>query len=455
MTDMTATNMPVASQAYSGLYKAVWRWHFYAGLLVLPFMISLAVTGALYLFDDELDSILYRAQLQVEQGGREAISHTDLVAAAVLAVPEGKSFSYSPPASENSSAKVGVKNSEGERLFVYVNPYDAEILGVVPREGHIMRMVQKIHSLAYFGEVANYVIEIVACWAIMLTITGVYLWWPRGQAGGVVTVRGTPKKRMFWRDIHAVLGLFTAGFITFLAMTGLPWSVWWGAETNRLAAESGLGYPPNLWDEVPSSTVPSKDAMGQISWSLENAPMPLSTAVEGAAAAIGLDAAVKIFDGHSITPGYSIDLPSDAEGVYSASIFPDQLDNQRMIHLDQYSGEALIDLRYEDYGPVAKAMEWGINVHMGQEFGLVNQLVLLVVCLSIIMMAVSGAVMWWKRRPAGSLGVPRVPADYRLAKGVLFIALALCLIFPLMGASLIVALIIDFVVTRVSPAKIS
>jgi uncharacterized iron-regulated membrane protein len=28
------------------LYRAVWRWHFYAGLVVAPFAIFLAITGA-------------------------------------------------------------------------------------------------------------------------------------------------------------------------------------------------------------------------------------------------------------------------------------------------------------------------------------------------------------------------------------------------------------------------
>ena len=41
------------------LYRAVWRWHFYAGLLVLPFMITLAITGGLYLFKDELDALIH------------------------------------------------------------------------------------------------------------------------------------------------------------------------------------------------------------------------------------------------------------------------------------------------------------------------------------------------------------------------------------------------------------
>jgi hypothetical protein len=41
-----------SSRDASDLYRAVWRWHFYAGLIAIPFLISLAVTGGLYLFKD-------------------------------------------------------------------------------------------------------------------------------------------------------------------------------------------------------------------------------------------------------------------------------------------------------------------------------------------------------------------------------------------------------------------
>lgn len=34
----------------SDLYRAIWRWHFYAGLLILPFLVTLALSGAIYLF---------------------------------------------------------------------------------------------------------------------------------------------------------------------------------------------------------------------------------------------------------------------------------------------------------------------------------------------------------------------------------------------------------------------
>ena len=38
------------------LYRAIWRWHFYAGLFVVPFILLLALTGAIYLFKPQLDA---------------------------------------------------------------------------------------------------------------------------------------------------------------------------------------------------------------------------------------------------------------------------------------------------------------------------------------------------------------------------------------------------------------
>ncbi len=101
-------------------------------------------------------------------------------------------------------------------------------------------------------------------------------------------------------------------------------------------------------------------------------------------------------------------------------------------------------MSFADYGPLGKWLEWGINVHMGQEFGLANQLVLLAACMGIVMLAVSAAVMWWKRRPAGSLGVPPMPSDRRVFRGLLAILLVGGVLFPLVGASLVTMLALDW-----------
>lgn len=446
MTDIVSPGVAAEPSARAGLYRAIWRWHFYAGLFVLPFMIILATTGALYLFDDELNAVIYHEEMTVAQTKAMPLAHQSVVRAALAVVPDGKATGYFPPASPTVAAKVGVRSAGGELLYIYVNPYDGAVQGIIPREGLVMRIIRKIHSLAYFGTLANYVIELAACWAIMLAVTGIYLWWPRGASGGVVTVRATPTKRVFWRDLHAVIGLFVAGFIVFLAITGLPWSVWWGENVKELASEAGIGYPAMLWDDVPTSTIPAKDVMASTAWSTENSPMPIST--DTGVTPISLDKAVAIFNERGIKPGYGIDLPGGPEGVYSASIYPHNLAEQRMIHMDQYSGAVLVDLSYADYPGFAKAMEWGINVHMGQEYGWANKIILALACLGMVALSVSAAIMWWKRRPAGRLGAPRIPENYKVARWALAIALVLCLVFPLMGISLVVFLIVDFLLPK-------
>ncbi len=47
----------------STLYRRVWRWHFYAGLICLPFLALLAITGAMYLYKDSIESLVYRSLL--------------------------------------------------------------------------------------------------------------------------------------------------------------------------------------------------------------------------------------------------------------------------------------------------------------------------------------------------------------------------------------------------------
>ena len=44
-----------ASAPDAAAYRLVWRWHFYAGVVVMPFLLLLALTGGLYLFKDEID----------------------------------------------------------------------------------------------------------------------------------------------------------------------------------------------------------------------------------------------------------------------------------------------------------------------------------------------------------------------------------------------------------------
>lgn len=437
----------------SPLYRAIWRWHFFAGLIAVPFMLLLAVTGGTYLFKDEIDNSLFAYRNIVPVGGA-ALAPEALVTAATQAVPGGTARIYRDPPRADASAVVTL-GTDGGDVKVFVDPYTGKVLDRVPVDQEFSWVLKKIHSLEYFGTTPNRVIEAMGGFAIVLIVSGIYLWWPRGRGVGVAAIRWQPGRRALWRDLHAVTGAYVGLVMLLLAVTGMPWSGIWGAQVNAWATQLGLGYPPGAWDNVPTSNQHLQHAVQAAGWTVENSPIPESTPPESnpapAAQPISLSQAVEIARALEVAPGFELALPATPDGVYSATVFPDDLGRQRIVHIDQYSGKPLVDLGFAQYGPVAQAIEWGINVHQGQEWGRFNQLLMATTCLAIVVMSVSAVVMWWKRRPRGRVGVPPYPSDRRVYTGLWLAALAAGVLFPVTGIGILLMLAVDWLVIRTIP----
>ena len=443
-----STSNPSAPQ--TALYRAVWRWHFSAGLLSLPFLLNLAVTGALYLFAPEINHILYRALEDVPTRG-SPLSASALVEKTADAA-QSDVLALTVPSAPGKSMQMQIMTSSGELRTAFADPYDGTLLGSIPFGG-VMQIVRKIHSLQYFGFWASCLVEIAAGWAIVLALSGIFLWWPRGHSGGLLTVRGTPKSRIFWRDLHAVTGLFVSAVVVFLAVTGMPWSMVWGKYVQDWTTAAGLNVPPpptgiELPDVRPSAGKAKQEghvhggsAPANLPWALEKAIPPGST--PNLRAAIALDQAVAILDGLGLQKPYSIDLPNGPKGAFIASAHSDNLETMRVVYLDQYSGAVLGDVGFAQFGPAAKAIEWGIMVHQGQQYGFVNRYLMLAGCLAIVVLAVSAPVMWWKRRPKGSFGLPPAAASRRAVLGVLALMAIAGAIYPLVGLSILAGLIVE------------
>ena len=428
------------------VYRAVWRWHFYAGLLCLPFLILLSAIGALYLFQPEINATVFAYRTKVAGQPTTPLSPDHLIFNVMQAVPDGAPVSYTDPADESSSAVVTV--TEGARkILVYFDPYTGSVLDRVDRDGEFFMVMRHLHSLAYFGPWANAVIEIVAGFAIILVVTGVYLWWPRGQDGGVVTVRGTPRRRVWWRDLHAVTGLVAGGGLFFLALTGLPWSIWWGDQFRAWTNAAGLGQPAALWTNKPVSNVPMSEMLTTAGWTMQDAPVPKSEA-GGVTQGIGIDGAARNLARLGMPRGYELSLPVGDRGVYAAAAYPHDVNRQRMVSLDQYTGKTLVDVHFNNIGPVARAVQYGIGIHKGEHWGRANQFAMLAFCLATILLSVTAATMWWKRRPAVGLGVPPWPRDRRTGVTVTAIVLGLGVLFPLTGLAILAMLGLDVAIGR-------
>jgi len=435
-------------------YTLAWRWHFYAGLFVIPFLILLSLTGIIYLFKPQLDQLMYPELLQVPVAAQQ-ISADQQLAVVQQAYPQALIKQYLPPVAAERSAQF-VLDSAGQTLNVFVDPYRGTLLGSQDAQDNLQAIARQLHGELMIGTVGDRLIELAAGWGIVLVMSGLYLWWPSGSSGaGVLWPRLSARGRLLWRDLHVVTGFWGSLFLLFMLLTGMTWTGFWGAQF----AGAWNHFPAAMWDDVPQSgqlTGSLNNSSQQtVAWAVEVTPLPASdphAAHNAHGASIGPSAAPQVSlqqvvgtaGASGLQPGYSITLPKGETGVYSIALFADDPRNDATLHLDQYSGAVLADVRWEDYGLLARTVETGVVLHEGKLFGLANQLFMLLVCLMIVLSAVSGLVMWWLRRPQGRFGAPPLRHDLPRWKTAIVIMCLLGVAFPLVGASLLLMWALDW-----------
>jgi uncharacterized iron-regulated membrane protein len=116
----------------------------------------------------------------------------------------------------------------------------------------------------------------------------------------------------------------------------------------------------------------------------------------------------------------------------------------------RYDASGRVELsreRFADSHPIDRAIGYGIAWHTGQLFGWVNQLIGVLTALGLVTMAVSGFVMWRRRRP-----VSAPPKQGATPKAVVAALIVFGLLLPMFGASLLVLLAIDRIVIAVRRA---
>ncbi len=428
-----------------GLYAALWRLHFFAGLIVLPVLLLMAATGGLYLFKAEIDGLLYGRL------NRAPVSEARLPPSAWVAAAEaesgGQAARLTLPA-PGGSAAVLVRMPDGGERLLHLDPADARLIGENPPGGSL-GWVKRLHSLETFGPRANLLAEIAAGWAIVLVVTGLLLWWPRAGRPALA-LRGNPARRTFWRDLHTLFGVFAGAVILFLAVTGMPWSAVWGQQVRAITNEAGWGRPPappTAGGWRPAAAAEARSHVHSASpWALQGEAL----ALEPRAKADFADMIDQVAAAASarMAPPFDLTLSREGDLAWAASRpTGGRVEDTRTLYLAP-DGAMLADIAYGDFGPAAQTIEWGIAVHQGQQFGWPNKLVMLAGCLAIWGLAISGLAMWWKRRPARRLAAPPRPPSLRAYAAAALIVLPLALLYPLVGATLAGALTIDILLLR-------
>lgn len=457
------TDAPVAEIAHSarsaGLFRAFWRWHFYASFLVVPIFAMLAVTGLIYLFRFQLEPLLHADLMRVDAlasstNARPALApQLDVVERAfpqdqVGLVREGREAS--------DPTVVSIEKPDGSTLDVFVDPWRTRILGSLNPDETLSGSAIRLHADLMAGRWGDGLIEIAACWSIVMALTGYYLFWA-GRAGRLRR-RAKSAAGAALRHWHATIGFIAGTGLLFMVLTGLPWTGFWGDKAQTLATTTGS----SLWSTDPGAaskpgstldeSLPHSHAV-EVPWAQGATEVP--TANRGAEPVADIDTAVAVAEREGLAHPFSIVLPTGHTGVFSVlgDAFHDP-SRERTIHIDQYSGSVRADYGFDDYPLLAKAVSQGIGLHEGRSLGPVSFVASAGFCVMVLALCVTGPTMWWRRRPvaSSSVGAPRGRMPLRSTRWLGVALVALGLFLPLFGVTLVVVLLLDHLVVRRLPA---
>ncbi|MGW0159311.1 PepSY-associated TM helix domain-containing protein [Mycobacterium sp. NPDC003323] len=438
----------------------VLRLHFYAGILVAPFILVAAITGGLYAMAPTIERVVYDDILTVTPAG-QALGLAEQVAAAQHAFPTLTMTGMRPPAGAGDSTRVEFADPTlDEELLraVFVDPYTGRVLGdEVTWLGYlpVSTWLDGFHRHLHLGEPGRIYSELAASWLWVVALGGLALWLTkaaaerrRGRAGRVWRVDRSAEGRARTRNWHGATGVWLLAGLLFLSATGITWSTYAGAHVSDLRAAMDWNRP--VLDTSLGHAGAGHD--GHDEHGEHGAP-----AVPTGPTAIDYEAVLRAADEAGVELPVEMVLPVDAnQGVRVAEIEKPFRMTTDVASVDPATTAVTGEIDYwRDYSPVAMLADWGIRGHMGLLFGLLNQLLLLGVAVALVAVIIGGYRMWWQRRPTrGSrwaLGRPPLRGGWKRlpawAIGPLTVsAVAVGWYLPLLGISLAAFMIVDLAI---------
>ena len=146
---------PTTESPSNRFYRTVWRWHFYAGLFVIPFMLILAITGIIYLFKPQLDAAMY-PNLMFVTPAATTLPYTEQVQAVESAYPDAAVTQITPSVVNNRSTEVLITTADERNLMVFVDPHTGQVLGDRNEDNNLQAIARKIHGELLIGKLGDY-----------------------------------------------------------------------------------------------------------------------------------------------------------------------------------------------------------------------------------------------------------------------------------------------------------
>lgn len=330
-------------------------WHRKLALLFAPLFLLQGLTGGILLFREPLGRLL---EATPSSG---PVQNVDQLFA--VAVATGKQVErLQPPASPGRLAIAQLAGGDGTRTFVMIDPVSAHII----REGGLatfpIEAALRLHYQLLAGTTGLFVVMLTGFVLLLMAGTGLAFWWPvKGRWSKSLAINPRMPTRVRLRKWHRNFGVFAAVLIGCSGATGVLLA---GADLL-----SALASP------APNPVVPTRQG-----------------GLLAANVAAGLRLAQEQFPGSPIrdlrfTSGGRMDVNLRAPERNTLAV--------HVVKVDLATARIVGGMAAKDNPALWMNI---LPYHSGDEFGLVGKLLLLIEVLVLIMLGVSGPLMWWQQR---------------------------------------------------------
>jgi uncharacterized iron-regulated membrane protein len=373
------------------------RIHLYLGLAAGLVILSCCLTGAILVFEKDLQMALNKNRYYVPAGTNK-LSIDQLLQNVRQSFPDAKVngvklykdvsrsaeinvvFPAKKDDNKEISKAVGQKKSitpqrqPGYTLFV--NPYTGQVLEKYSYRETWFYKVFALHRwlLGSESSIGKLIVGISTLIFLFILITGIILWCPKTSR--ILKQRLKIKWNAGWKrinhDMHLVFGFYSAIFLFIFAFTGLAWSFEW--------FNNGIYKVTNS--------------------SLKAASPPKSSVIANSKR-ISFDEALAA--ANTVYPDaefYNITIPKDsAEAVNVSALNKNAVHETATdaVYIDQYSGEVLSTMKFSERSLGAKVRSTFKPVHTGSIWGTPSKIIAFIVCLLGVTFPITGVTMWINR----------------------------------------------------------
>lgn len=442
-----------------GLRQRLWRWHFFAGLMVCPFAILLSITGSIYLFKPQIDSYVeetINANAPVLRVAKEPISPDQLVNDLLAKYPSAKLKAFTLAKDNDRSVEIELRHINGQVEIFWLDHLTGKTLDSAISDKRFLAVVKDLHGELLLGNRGSYVVELMASWMIVLIITGLYLWLTSSDLTANVQSKWRrwfvpqfhmKRARSGYKSLHGVIGIWFTLPILVLLLSGLPWTQLWGSGFKQLQAYMGWQDQPQF--KLAVATVNQNTALENEPslWEISSDPHKHHnhSADKTDTKQINLSPLAIIVESlkqEDLAPPVLISPPSGNSQIWSARSMSQQRSERVTINFHPITADELSRIEFADRHPVRRAVSHGISLHEGVLFGWFNQLLGLLTAVAIIVLSTFGLLIWWLRRPKGQVSAPpKVTGTVPLP--LILLILVMGLLLPAAGISFIVVSVLD------------